>query len=192
MHHHRVYACACMMGITPTHSWCVTHMGYPPIHIGTYMYVCPLCTHSAGTHHHTVYPHVHTPVYIPQCICRYLYYLPMRVGLCAGALRGGAHVMGRCGFCVRLSRVASPLTPRCPASSSSRCVVARECLCVPLRGPPMPLRGVLSRSEGLRASQRLSAHWSPLRPSEWLRRLLRASAPPLPPPARRPEPCSSP
>ena len=102
-----------MMGITPTHlmpmSMCHTHMGYPPIHIGTYTYVCP------GTYTVRGYPPPHgvptrtyhyayTPVYMQVPV------LPTHVkGLVrGGVLRGGTYAVVRCGFGLRLSRVASP------------------------------------------------------------------------------------
>lgn len=72
------------------------------------MYV-PVHTQRGVPTHHTVYPYVHTTVYIPLCICRYLYYLPMRVGIVLrGYYEGVPMRWCRCGFGLRLSRVAPP------------------------------------------------------------------------------------
>ena len=95
------------------------------------MYVYP-CTYTAwGTHHHTVYPHVRTPVYIPIRMCRYLYYLPMHMGWCAhGYYEGAPMRWARCGFGLRLRRVAfphrSPPLPTAPRLDVYESVWARE------------------------------------------------------------------
>ena len=52
-----------MMGIACTVTMRHTHMGYPPIHIGTYMYVCPSTNTAWGARTPHVYPHVRTAVY---------------------------------------------------------------------------------------------------------------------------------
>lgn len=104
-----VYVCIHMMGTTPTHSRCVPYlMGYPPIHIGTYVYVCA-CTHTAwGTHP----PCVPTCTY--HCVYTYVYMqvpvLPaVRMGPCAWASTREYLCGGLCGGSrLRLYRVASP------------------------------------------------------------------------------------
>lgn len=167
-HHHmhrHVYACACMMGIAPTHLCATTRMGYPPIHIGTYTYVCPLCTHSMGCP-----PTTRVPTRTYHCVYTYVYmWVPVipthAMGLvCAWVLRGAPMRYLRGGSLLHVRRVAPP-PPF--ALRYYGCVSARLCGAVGRpRGAPMPLRGVLSHSESLRGLQ-----WAPVAPggSEALR-----------------------
>lgn len=83
-------------------------VAYPPIHIGTYTYVCTEPYTAWGTYP----PCTHT--YIPPCTypcvyTRYLYYPPMRMGPCAWASTRGYLCGACCGGPRLLSRrVASP------------------------------------------------------------------------------------
>lgn len=149
MHHH-VYAWVCMMGITPCIPRRHTHMGYPPIHIGTYMYVC-LCTYTAwGIRPPPVYPHVHTTVYIPMCICQ-VPVLPTHatVLVCAWVLRGGTYAVVRYGFRVRARRVAPPSPPASPPSCTTRerPRAAPRAVCAPLRDSWAASQGPICPSE---------------------------------------------
>lgn len=162
MHHH-VYAWACMMMHRTVHAH--THMGYPPIHIGTYMHVC-LSTHTAWGTRAPPTRHSCTHTYIPLCtyLCvyaRYPYYPPMRLGWCVrGYYEGVPMRWVRCGFRVRATRVASPpplpprvLRVRARAQRPWGRLCASEGRLGGLAGPRMPLRGVLSPSEGLSGLQ---------------------------------------
>lgn len=83
------------MDITPCLPMCHTHVGYPPIHIGTYTYVCPPRTHSVGYR-----PTTHVPTRTYHCVYTYVYMqvpvLPTHaIGLVrARVLRGGAYACG--------------------------------------------------------------------------------------------------
>lgn len=114
------------------------------------MYVCVPTQRGVPTHR--VYPHVHTTVYIPMCICRYLYY-----PLCAWAVRLGVYEGGTYAGLLWWVAFAAP-----PCSvPPSRAAPLRLCYCEGrlcaaagrLAGPLVALRGVLSASEGLSASQ---------------------------------------
>lgn len=158
MHRH-AHACVHMMDITPTHPCAVPIWGYPPIHIGTYTYVCLLCTHSVGYP-----PTTHVPTRTYHCAYTYVYMqVPVlltraMVLVCAWVLRGGTYVVGA----LRISCAAQPcsVTPSLPALvTTSGCLGAARCGRLRasegrlggLAGPRTPLRGVLSHSEGPQA-----------------------------------------
>ena len=156
------------------------------------MYVRVPAQRGVPTRH--AYPHVHTTVYIPMCICRYLYYLPVRMGLRARASTRGYLCGARCGRLRLLPRrVASPRAVPPLHPLLLRGCAARGALCASVRrcwgaSPASEaLRGVLSASEGLRASQWALGASAALRPSEWLRRLLGLLRLPRPLLAGRPE-----
>nr|DAR90308.1 MAG TPA: hypothetical protein [Caudoviricetes sp.] len=72
---------------------CHTHVGYPPIHIGTYMHVC-LSRYTAWGYPPSLYTRVYTPAYIPLHIYTGIYAGTcttrprVRVRVCVGATRG--------------------------------------------------------------------------------------------------------
>lgn len=111
MHHLRItyappFVCVCIHHV---HHTCSLVVRAPPIHIGTYTYVYPLCVHGVG------YPPTTrcTHTYIPLCI-----YLCVYAGTCTtypgaearahGCLHGVSMRRVRCGSQVRVRRVASP------------------------------------------------------------------------------------
>ena len=126
MHHH-VYAWVYIMDITLTHPCVLPYPYGVPTHTHGYIHVCMSTVYTQrGVPTHHVYSHVHTTVYIPMCICRYLYYPPMHRSRAHGRLRG-VPCEARCGGPrLLLHRVASlhPSTPpvlrRCATRSVLR------------------------------------------------------------------------
>ena len=130
--------CVCIRhAYTPTHSWCVSYpMGYPPIRIGTYMYVWP-CTHTAwGT-----YP-LCVPTRTYHCVCTYVYVqVPVLPTHALGPTRMGVYE----GVPIR--------DPLCwVAFAALPCSVS----------PPPPLCPLLLRGGAGAGAQRC---WAPRRPS---------------------------